>query len=180
MKKVLFIFLSVSVFFVVLGCGNGDVNENNESDTKIIEPDRVLTVDDVRSIGAKANKEYDVTDLPGALSAWRAIFDKKDFQLRFNEDQTSAINLGTEWVESVTGEDAVIKGNGVMWDEGKKDRRRCSRGAETPHSGCSYSARYFDYMIVGNMILMCEGYTSDESIENCKQLLDAIGVSSTH
>ena len=168
------------VFAAVLGCGNGDGNEDKASDTKIIEPDRVLTVDDVRSIGAKANKEYDVTDLPGALSAWRAIFDKKDFGLRFYEDQTSAINLGTEWVESVTGEDAVIKGNEVMWDEGKKDRRRCSRGAETPHSGCSYSARYFDYMIVGNMILLCEGYTSDESIGNCKQLLDAIDVPHSH
>jgi len=180
MKKVLFIFLLVSVFSVAVACGNGGGNEDKASDTKIIEPDMVLTVEDVRNVGAKANKEYDVADLPGALSAWRAIFDKKDFELRFYEDQSSAINLGTEWVESTTGEDAAIKGDGVMWDEGKKDRRRCSRGAETPHSGCSYSARYFDYMIVGNMILMCEGYTSDESIGNCKQLLDAIGVPHSH
>ena len=169
-----------------LGCGSASTNEGgvgarSESgeggggvDPRIRSIDGTYTIDDLKNAGVKANKDYDVEDLPGADAAWRVIFNRLDYEVRFYPDHQTLLDEGIPYAEHVTGDDAVVIGDDVIWEEGAKDRRRCSRDADTPHSGCSYSPRYWDYVVVGNMILMCEGLESEQSIDNCDNLLEKL------
>ena len=150
---------------------DGEAPAEGGADPRIRNTEGMYTIDDLKAAGVKANKDYDVEDLPGADAAWRIIFNRLDYEVRFYPDHQTLLDEGIPYVEHVTGDDAVVIGDDVIWEEGAKDRRRCSRDADTPHSGCSYSPRYWDYVVVGNMIMMCEGLESKQSIENCDNLL---------
>ena len=139
---------------------------------EVLNSDQTYTIDDLKAVqGVKANKEYDVTDLPAADAAWRILFNKHDYEVRFYPDQQTAIDEGAPYAEHVTGDNATVIGDDILWEEGAKDRRRCSRNEKTPHAGCSYSSRYWDFVILGNMIMMCEGLDSDQAIRNCDELI---------
>ena len=161
-----------------LACGSDsggevaeDVAPGEAGDPRIRSTDATYSIDDLKTAGVKANKEYDIEELPGADAAWRIIYNRLDYEVRFYPDHQTLIDQGIEYAEHVTGDDAIVIGDDIIWEEGAKDRRRCSRDADTPHSGCSYSPRYWDYVVVGNMIMMCEGLESKQSIENCDNLL---------
>ena len=148
--------------------------EGNGGDPRIRSTEGTYSIDDLKTAGVKANKDYDVENLPGADAAWRIIYNRLDYEVRFYPDHQTLLDEGIPYVEHVTGDDAIVIGDDVIWEEGAKDRRRCSRDADTPHSGCSYSPRYWDYVVVGNMILMCEGLESKQSIDNCDNLLEQL------
>ena len=161
-----------------IACGSDNAEERLENAPIIDYPFEVLragqtyTIDDLKAVqGVKANKEYDVTDLPAATAAWRVLFNKHDYEVRFYPDQQTAIDEGAPYAEHVTGDNAVVIGDDILWEEGAKDRRRCSRNEKTPHAGCSYSSRYWDFVVLGNMIMMCEGLESAQAIRNCDELI---------
>lgn len=169
------------VLMAAMACGtdapaaqSASAPEEEGVDPRITVSDRLFTVEDLKAAGAKANKEYDVAELPGAESAYRLILNRVEYEARFYPDHQTAIDQGWEYADHVTGDDAVVTGDGILWEEGAKDRRRCSRHADTPHSGCSYSSRYWDFVVVGNMVLMCEGLESKESLENCDAFLSNV------
>ncbi len=174
------VMASIYVAFALggLACGTDAPAESGDelegegaSDPRIRVSDRIYTIDELKSAGMKANKEYDIEELPGAESAFRLIFNRLEYEARFYPDHQTAIDSGWEYADHVTGDDAVVIGDDVLWDEGAKDRRRCSRDPQTPHSGCSYSPRYWDFVVTGNMVLMCEGLESRQSIDNCDEFL---------
>ncbi len=163
---------------ISIACGSDDGGDAADGapaqdavDPRIRSADGTYSIDDLKTAGVKANKDYDVEALPGADAAWRVIYNRLDYEVRFYPDHQTLLDEGIPYAEHVTGDDAVVIGDDVIWEEGAKDRRRCSRDADTPHSGCAYSPRYWDYIVVGNMILMCEGLESKQSIENCDNLL---------
>lgn len=175
-------FAIVTTTLMAIACGTSSGNGDDSADQSAIDypfdvrqPDAVFTIDDLKAVqGVKANKEYDVTDLPAATAAWRVLFNQHDYEVRFYPDQATAIDQGAPYAQHVTGDNAVVVGDDVLWEEGAKDRRRCSRNEKTPHAGCSYSSRYWDFVILGNMIMMCEGLESDQAIRNCNQLIELI------
>ncbi len=184
---VIVLLSAVLALTMSLGCGsastsNGgsgvgapsEAGDGGGADPRIRSSEGSYTIDDLKTAGVKANKDYDIEDLPGADAAWRVIFNRLDYEVRFYPDHQTLLDDGIPYAEHVTGDDAVVIGDDVLWEEGAKDRRRCSRDADTPHSGCAYSPRYWDYVVVGNMILMCEGLESKQSIENCDDLLAEI------
>lgn len=159
------------------GVGSADnelIEPGTASDPRVRSADGTYTIDDLKAAGVKANKEYDVQDLPGADAAWRIIYNRLDYEVRFYPDHQTLLDEGIPYAEHVTGDDAIVIGDDIIWEEGAKDRRRCSRDADTPHSGCSYSPRYWDYIVIGNMIMMCEGLESEQSIDNCDDLLEQL------
>ena len=164
-----------------IACGSDTANDRLEEATiidypfEVLNSERTYTIDNLKAVqGVKANKEYDITDLPAATAAWRILFNKHDYEVRFYPDQQTAIDEGAPYAEHVTGDDAVVIGDDILWEEGAKDRRRCSRNEKTPHAGCSYSSRYWDFVVLGNMIMMCEGLDSDQAIRNCDELIDQL------
>lgn len=163
----------LGVFAIVApGCGG-------ESETtpvvkvvqRIFPSDRIYTADDLKTAGLKVMNEYNVSGLPNAVAAIHGAFNKLEYEARFYASHSDAIADGIAPAKEVSGPDAVVVGPEVKWEEGASHRRLCSRAAETPHSGCSYSARYGDFVVRGNMILLCEGPNSELAMIACNDLL---------
>ena len=171
------LMLAIAVF---VACGSDDsgssVGAGADATTgpaRTVEDNgRIYTIEDIKAVGAKTPTHYDVTDLPGAVDAWRIIFNQKDYEVRLYGSYADAVSQGTSWAEGATGEDAVVVGDGVMWEVGAKDRRQCNRSVA--HSGCNYTAHYGDFVIMGNMVLMCEGRNSEEALLICDALLQKL------
>jgi len=161
------LLLATFTAFAIVGlaCGTDETSVASGGVERVVDDARIYSLNDVMAAGAKAPKEYDVTELPGAVSAWRVIFQQKDFEVRLYPDHGIAVGQGTEWADAATGEDAVVVGDDVRWQEGARDRRQCNRDG--------------DYIILGNMILMCEGANSEEALKSCRYFIDQMGSSSS-
>lgn len=164
----------LAIAFAALAAACGTDSSGGSSIPRVVASDRAYTIDDLTTAGAKAVKQYDIEDLPGATAVWQTVFNRLEYEARFYDSHEDAVAQGTSYADSVTGEDAIVTGNDIAWEEGARDRRKCSRAAETPHSSCSYSARYLEYVIRGNMILFCEGDESTDAFDNCENLLTLI------
>ena len=123
----------------------------------------------------KLAKEYDVSELPMANAAYKIFFTPLDsepiqYELRIYPDHMSAVEKGIEYAEEVTGADALLRSADVRWDEGTNDRRGggAARGSLTP--------LYGDYAIIGNVIILCQGRNSTQSLNRCEALLLAVGI----
>ena len=123
----------------------------------------------------KLAKEYDVSELPMATAAYKVFFTPPDsqpiqYELRIYPDHMSAVEKGIEYAEEVTGADALLRSADVRWDEGTNDRRGggAARGSLTP--------LYGDYAIIGNVIILCQGRNSTQSLNRCEALLLAVGI----
>ena len=169
--------LSLIVFsLTLLGIACGSVNESHESTFVKINPDQAVR--DLSSFdGArfKLAKEYDISGLPMAIAAYMGYFTPPDsepiqYELRIYPDHVSAVEKGIEYAEEVTGAEALLRSSDVRWDEGTKDRRGggAFRGRLTP--------LYGDYAVIGNVIMLCEGRDSTQSLNQCEALLLAVGI----
>ncbi len=134
----------------------------------------ILNIEDFKSAGFKSLREYkDVEEVPPLSSAFHGIFKKMDYELRFYGNHQDALNQGSEDAKLVTGKDSIVTGD-VPWEDGEKDRRRCSRPPGQPHSGCNYTSKYGDFVIFENVIVMCEGKDTLESRNTCSNLLSLL------
>ena len=168
-KKLIIAFL-VSTMIVACSSSSDDpiVYE------KIIEPNFDIDIENVDLKGFKLGKNYEVNEMPNAEIVRSAIFNKKDIEIRKYLSQADAIEFGEIYAKSVTGNDAIVSGDDVMWNEGAKDRRKCVPRAGTSESGCDQKARYGDYIIMGNMIILCEGLSSEESMILCHNFKESL------
>ena len=166
--------IAFSLTLLAVACGSS--NESHGSTFLKINPDQAIR--DLNSFdGArfKLAKEYDISELPMASAAYMGYFTPPDsepiqYELRIYPDHTSAVEKGLEYVAEVTGPEALLRSTDVRWDQGTKDRRGGGfhRGGLTP--------LYGDYVIVGNVIMLCEGRDSDQSLSRCESLLFAAGI----
>ena len=171
--------VSMLSLFAFTACGGNDGETaaagigDAKPDQRVIQAGgRILTVDDFISVGFKQLKTYDVEGLPGATAAsygfWRAEGQKaKDIELRFYLSHEEAVRDGTELAQEVTGRDAIIFVDDMTWKEGARDRRRHAIPG-------GYFPAYMDYSIFGNVVMLCEGSDSSQSMENCGKLATAI------
>jgi hypothetical protein len=161
---------------ILFSCSSG--TNDKESKVDIFDGRYDSTVFSKKSfedIGFKFSKEYDVTELPDAKSAYygfwgKGSFERLSYELRFYATNEIARSSGTFYAEEVTGEDAIIKKADATWKEGIKDR-----------SGAQFTstvmAKYLDYVIFGNVIVLCPSEKSTavtgawDPIENCRNLL---------
>ncbi len=170
------VVVAIFVAMAAAACGSDSASSGGEVGVaRIVDNDRIYVIGDLKdAFGVKGFKDYDVEELPGALEAWKVIYNQLDYEARFYPTHEDAVEQGILYADSITGDDAVVVGDEVLWEEGEKDRKKCSRASGTPHSGCSYSARYLEYVIRGNMILFCEGDESQQAFTNCENLLTLI------
>ncbi len=148
---------------------------------EIVATDVTYTVDDlVNTKNFKKSKEYKTEGLDGATAAIYGFFgpdpyDRQEFEARFYPDHETAMTLGVDFADESTGPDAVIAKDIQRWDEGLTQRRECQgnvRGSH--HSGKCDNAKYGDYVIAGNLVLLCQGKDSETSLANCNALMDAL------
>ncbi len=174
LNRALFPILVLLIAGLAAACGS-----TSESDTsavaKITPSDTVFTLDDLLAVDFKKGKTFDVEGLTGATDAYYGFwgldpYDRKEFEARFYPTHSDAVEFGTSFAEERTGTDALIKTGEATWEEGAKEARACTRGIVGDSSNCRVS-RYGDYMIYGNMVLICEGRDSATALELCSALL---------
>ena len=185
--KVTFLIILISSIFFLFGCGSQQDDLPGANIEKISNPDKNLVLEDITALGFKKNKTYKVNDLPEANSAYYGFLKipkekiSIDYELRFYENQEKATSIGVEWVTERIGKDAVLTKGDATWKEGVKDARTC--GGDSGH-GKGYSlvvasstcnlAKYFDYFIYGNMIILCQGKDVEQSVNNCRLILSKL------
>ena len=191
--------LSMLVF--TIACGSTDSNEGDTGGAaggdapaaaveevpsgppgvEIVSTDAMYTEDDlINTPNFKKSKNYKVEGLDEATSAIYGFFgpdpyDRQEFEARFYPDHETAITVGVDFADEATGPDAVIAKDIQRWDEGLVQRRACSgntRGSH--HSGKCDNAKYGDYVVAGNLVLLCQGKDSETSLNNCNALMEAL------
>ncbi len=168
----------LALSFIFFSCS---LSENNNENDDIFNGDYdnlILSKKSFDDIGFKFSKEYDVSDLPDALSAFYGFwgpnsFDRLSYELRFYPSNQTAKSSGGFYAEEVTGSDAILKKSEASWKEGIKDR------SGTTFTGTNMP-KYLDYVVFGNTIILCPSEKSSavtgvsDPIINCKNLLNEV------
>ena len=170
------------VFFVL----STTVCASEEADIpleRVIDSGQIFTVEILRSAGMKISKQYDVTDLPRGIDAWygfiKSVTGPKDIEARFYSSHQEAIEFGTALAEEVSGDDANVDKETTTWKEGVKNRSRMASGGAADLAAWSgkRKSNYGDFVIFGNMILLCQGDEPQQSVAVCYELIGSIRTS---
>jgi len=166
--------ISILSLVVVSACGSDGESDSGFSKVQTDSVFRDLGSFDVARF--KKTKTYDVDELPGAVAAYMGYYkpagsEPVQYELRMYPDHATAIANGVTYAEEVTGADALLRSVDVRWEDGTKDRRGggASRGGLTPVYG--------DFAVFGNVIILCEGRDSIQSLDRCEALLIGAGIS---
>ena len=167
----------VVLAMAVVACGSSEPAAPLE---RVVETDDVFVIGDLEAAGMKASKQYDVTDLPFGEDAWYGFIRTEagplDIEARFYASHFDAVEFGTEYAANVSGDDADIEEDTTIWPEGYKNRQRMRSGGTADLAAWSgqRGPNYGDFVIYGNMVLLCQGDTPDDSISTCYELIDAV------
>jgi hypothetical protein len=176
MKKIILTFI---LMLAVFGCSSGSGNEEITLVDQVTDSEQIFTIEDFKQIGFKQSKKYKVEDLPGATSAFYGFIknkldpkdDKIDFEIRFYANHADAVQMGTEPVVNATGVDACVDKYCALWKEDLKQRVMLAElGVASFHAGSGkVIPKYYNYVIYGNMIIMCPGWTEEDAMERCSK-----------
>ena len=152
-------------------------HEQSQQFPKITDTERLFTAEDFLSIGFKQSKEYDVAELPAAISAIYGFWkpdggESVDYEIRFYTSHDNAVTKGTFFADEVTGPDGAVSDKDVTWKEGTRDRR--TSGFTSNGGGGSLAVKYADYIIHSNIIMLCQGRDKDQSLERCESIINAV------
>ena len=167
----------LSILFT-FSCSNNDDEKVKENIMDGSYDDLFLSKESFEKIGFKFNKDYNVENLPDAVSAVYGFwglksFDRLAYELRFYPSNKVAKESGIFYAEEVTGSDAILKKSEASWKEGIKDR------SGTTFFG-TISPKYMDYVIFGNVIVLCPSEKSSavsgvsDPILNCSNMLNEV------
>ncbi|MBN32291.1 MAG: hypothetical protein CL906_00020 [Dehalococcoidia bacterium] len=139
---------------------------------KITDSGIIFSIQEIKEMGFKKNHEYKVDDLPGAVSAYFGFIkndlgDPEDYEIRFYNNHSDAIELGIKYTDNVTGENGCISKDCALWEEGLKHRIRMS-DLGTLHP------KYMSYIVYNNFILMCPGYDEGEALSKCTSIINKL------
>lgn len=177
--------IAAGLLFVLLGvvaCGADAEEDQKLKFQKVSASDHVYAIEDFLAAGFKKSKQYDVAELPAGVAAWQGYwgpdpYSRKQYELRFYGSHGDAVEHGPALAEEVTGEDAEAYRKNPTWKEGAKDRWQSAIGATGAIHGpmpSGPSPKYGDYVIFGNVLMLCEGADSGQGLERCEALLDAL------
>lgn len=125
-----------------------ETSEQQIKEAPILRPDRTYTIDDVAAAGFKKSKQYPTDTLPGVQDVWYGFFDQKDIEVRLYASHAAALENGVGPAEDATG-------------------RSWRKGGGEKGAGTKAMFTYGAYMVVGNMVLLCE-----LDVANCEGLIE--------
>ncbi len=181
MKIVLLYASALGLISATLACGGGSAPASGgEPQSKVVQADGLYTLDDFVAAGFKRGKTFDVNGLAEATEAFYGFwgldpYDRKEYEVRFYGSHEDALVHGLVFAEERIGRDAKLKVDEATWKQGLKEARACTRGGQgyVDSSNCSIS-RYGDYVVYGNVILICEGTNASDGRDNCDALIAQI------
>jgi hypothetical protein len=137
----------------VTGCGSGDQGASQgggaqptvaaapgdppAQEAPVLKAGSVFTADDVVAAGWKKSKQFDASLLPGAIEVWYGFFDRHDIEVRVYGSHEDALGPGAQ-----AAKEAV-----------DRPPPPSARGMITSGTG---GLRYDAYVVVGNLVLLCE------------------------
>ena len=170
-------FILTLLSFSIFSC-SGDSEKDSELDIFDGRYDsKIFTKDSFNELEFKFSKEYDVSELPDAVEAHYGFWKRREFEIRFYPSNQIAKSSGTFYAEEATGEDAIIKKSDATWKEGIKDRMTSGAFGNKKNT-----PKYLDYVIFGNMIVLCPIEISSSEIgasdpmENCRNMLSKLSI----
>lgn len=177
------VLLSIASAMVWLAaCGGGETAAPGAVVGRVVDSERVLTIDDVLTAGAKKGKEYDVTGLTGATGAWLVFYGsdpsaRKDYEIRIYPSHEAAVRDGTAFADEGVGEGMKAKKDAQTWPEGVRDRWFAGGVTDVSSAGSRQGPgpKYWNYVIYGNAVMLCQGLDAGQSLETCSALVEALG-----
>ena len=175
--NIVFVLLAVMVL-VLAGCGSDSTLDEGFVQIRTA-PDN-YTVDDLKTFGFKTSKNYDVEGLPDALDAWKGFwgldpYDRHDYEIRFYASHDLAVSSGKPMAIESTGPEFEASRETQTWTEGVKDRWQ-AQGVTDISGGASKQSKprptYPNWAILGNMVILCDGLDSEQSLIRCGELID--------
>jgi hypothetical protein len=118
-----------------------------------------------------------VTDLPHAISATYGFwgldpYKREAYEVRLYPGHDEAIRFGEALARERVGPDAKLTEDTATWKVGVRDARECHGvQGQAQHAASCTEAVYYDYIIVGNMIVLCPGDAIDIARKNCELFL---------
>ena len=160
----------IPTILLLLSCSSGE--ELPEPIEKITDSGIIFSIQEIKEMGFNKNHEYKVDDLPGAVSAYFGFIkydlgEPEDYEIRFYNNHSDAIELGIKYTDNVTGENGCISKDCALWEEGLKHRIRMS-DLGTLHP------KYMSYIVYNNFILMCPGYDEGEALSKCTSIINKL------
>ena len=137
------------------------------------------TIDDLKAIGLKASKQYDVEGLPDGLDAWKGFwgldpYSRNDYEIRFYASHDIAVSSGQDLAIEATGDEFEASRDSQTWTVGVKDRWQTRGVTDVSSAGSRQSPgpTYQDWAILGNMVILCDGLDSEQALIRCASLID--------
>ena len=170
--------LLAAIVLVLAGCGSDSTLDEGFVQIRTA-PDN-YTVDDLKTFGFKTSKNYDVEGLPDALDAWKGFwgldpYDRHDYEIRFYASHDLAVSSGKPMAIESTGPEFEASRETQTWTEGVKDRWQ-AQGVTDISGGASKQSKprptYPNWTILGNMVILCDGLDSEQSLIRCGELID--------
>ena len=178
-RLLILLFAIAALSIAAVACGSdGGGSSSGGPIAKIDATDRVYSIQDLLDAGFKKSKTYDVEGLPGATEVLYGFYgvdpyDRQEYEARFYTSHADASVVGIDYADEVTGPEAVILKDVQRWKVGLTERRQCA-GNGGHHSGKCDNPKYFDYVVVGNMVLLCQGKDSSTSLQACADLMSVV------
>ena len=170
--------LLATIVLVLAGCGSDSTLDEGFVQIRTA-PDN-YTVDDLKTFGFKTSKNYDVEGLPDALDAWKGLWgldpnDRHDYEIRFYASHDLAVSSGKPMAIESTGPEFEASRETQTWTEGVKDRWQ-AQGVTDISGGASKQSKprptYPNWAILGNMVILCDGLDSEQSLIRCDALIN--------
>ena len=142
--------------------------------TQLVKPsNRIFEIADFENAGLKHSKDYKTEGLPAAVRVslffWKIDGTPVQYEVRLDASHDEAVASGLSYTKETAGPEAIIDLDFARYTEGLRDRRTIvrTRGSPTP--------RYGDFVILGNVIALCEGRDAEQGAERCARLVEALG-----
>ena len=174
-KNILIMF---SFILLVIGCSESE-EINKVSMEKFTDNGNIYSIENFLDSGFKINKEYDVSKLPESKGVYYGFWKNNaakaiDIEVRIYSSHQLAIDSGIPYVDEVIGEEAILKKSESSWNEGIQDRRTRSDGSYAGSSANTVRAKYIDYIVFGNSIILCTGLDLNYARQNCSDLANSL------
>lgn len=132
-------------------------------------PELALSIDDVRDVGFKTIRQYDVEGLTGATEAWFGFrrasgLDPIEYEIRTYPSHDDALEYGAFFAQDTLGPDGNIFAKDAAWKTGTADRWWFDAGVSGVFARVP---KYYDYLIFGNLIVLCQGFDAATSQAAC-------------
>ena len=155
--------------------------DSDDGIVNIVSTEGQYTLADIENLdGFKKSKSYDVDGLRNATAAVYGFFgsdpyNRRELEIRIYPDHATALDSGVDVADEATGATAILSSSAQRWDTGITQRRACranTRGSH--HTGRCDAAKYGDYIVFGNLIVLCEGIDSETALRNCNTFAETL------